>query len=711
MTTAAIIVGEIRFTTNMPLSKDEHDSGGVCPETRRLEAVLGDARGLVFDCDGTLLDTMPLYFESWSRACDEVGLSFPLERFYSYAGRTVHDIFQTLIDEQVPINNTTITAKLCEDVKRRHHAAIEAEGRFAGPIDVVVDIAFRYKGKLPMAVASSGWRDHVISGLERVGILHLFDEVVTACDEEVHNPKPAPDIFIVAAKRIGVEPFDCVGFEDADLGMVALRHAGYLYACDVRLLHMYPRNVEERLSRQNSKQEEDVATHKDAAGTDSESGGNNESSSNGGNSKRGTKPNITLSMLSLVHLIAATTALSSGSTNHSTRRNWITTTSGGIASGALLFDMLLPPNAAADVDALPSELRQYTALAPLGAPTSTGSKLTGLSLSAIAARLSRDLTQGTKGRGGYFVTGDLSTELFRDDCVFVDPTNSVTSLSRYANALRILFDPEQSSVKLIEPLVVNERERTISGRVRSWGVLQLPWKPRIASYETTIVYTIDENGLIESQVQEWSVSASEALQETFTPGSRGAPFSQIPRPNDEPAEVTELFDIVNGHRQDSYPQETRFKVSALVDNIAQGRYPWKRDDLPGKWSLVYLQPGPDGGGIDRRIPFPDLWFNNNYQVFTRESVTNIGELLGPLLEVRVGGSLQEIADASLSTPKRFQANINKGELCFGTTADASCIPLPISGEGLFDGVYLGERLRIGQNLNGGGARVVQVKLS
>jgi len=232
-------------------SRADHDAPQ-CPETARLESVLPGAKGLVFDCDGTLLDTMPIYYESWSRACDEVGLTFSSDRFYSYAGRTVHDIFQTLIDEQLPAD-TTITASHCEAVKRRHHDVLEAEGRFAGPIDVVVDIAFRYKDKLPMAVASSGWRDHVIGGLERVGILHLFDAVVTACDDEVHNPKPAPDIFLVAAKRIGIEPKDCIGFEDADLGIEAVRDAGYLHACDVRNLHMYPRNVEKRgLSAQSS---------------------------------------------------------------------------------------------------------------------------------------------------------------------------------------------------------------------------------------------------------------------------------------------------------------------------------------------------------------------------------------------------------------------------------------------------------------------------
>jgi len=138
-------------------------------------------------------------------------------------------------------------------------------------------------------------------------------------------------------------------------------------------------------------------------------------------------------------------------------------------------------------------------------------------------------------------------------------------------------------------------------------------------------------------------------------------------------------------------------------------YEWKKDDLPGKWALVYLQPGPEGGGIDRRIPFPEFWFNNNYQIFSKNSVTNVGEILGRLLEVRVGGSLEEEDETNLATPKRFRANIDQGGLCLGRTSD-KCIPLPISGEGLFDGVYLGERLRIGQNLNGGGARVVQVKI-
>ena len=78
---------------------------------------------------------------------------------------------------------------------------------------------------------------------------------------------------------------------------------------------------------------------------------------------------------------------------------------------------------------------------------------------------------------------------------------------------------------------------------------------------------------------------------------------------------------------------------------------------------------------------------------------NVGEILGPGLEVRVSGSLREDDPTSFLTPKRFVATINRGRLCLSSSA---CAPLPISGEGIFDGVYLGKKIRIGQNLNGGG---------
>lgn len=367
------------------------------------------------------------------------------------------------------------------------------------------------------------------------------------------------------------------------------------------------------------------------------------------------------------------------------------------------------PQDALAADELPTFLRPFTKLAPLGSPqVSKEPKTTNLSLTQLSSILSNALVHGATNQGGYFVTGDLPTEIFRDDCVFQDPTNQVSSISQYQNALKILFDPTKSSVELLEPLTVNEEQRTISAKIRSRGVLQLPWKPVINSYESNIVYTVDSEGLISRQDQTWSKSASEALRESFTPSFFDqAPKSTLSKPPDEPIEVTQLFNKLNGRRPIEYTQQERFEIASLIENIVDKRYEWKRDLLPGKWILAYLQPGPDGGGVDRRIPFPEFPFNDSYQVFGDDSVVNIGELLGPSLRVEVSGELHEQDTSSLEVPKRFVANIRQGKLC---AFESACVNLPISGEGIFDGVYLGSRVRIGQNINGGGARVVQLKL-
>jgi hypothetical protein len=147
--------------------------------------------------------------------------------------------------------------------------------------------------------------------------------------------------------------------------------------------------------------------------------------------------------------------------------------------------------------------------------------------------------------------------------------------------------------------------------------------------------------------------------------------------------------------------------NALIDTIASFQTPFERNSLPGTWMLVYLQPGPEGGGIDRRIPFPELGFNNNYQTFGSDVVETVGQVVGPWVDVRVSDELHEENPTTMASPKRFQADIQGGKLC---VQRIYCAPLPIQGQGLFDSVYVGERLRIGQNINGGGARVVQLRL-
>ena len=178
----------------------------------------------------------------------------------------------------------------------------------------------------------------------------------------------------------------------------------------------------------------------------------------------------------------------------------------------------------------------------------------------------------------------------------------------------------------------------------------------------------------------------------------------------EPEAARKLASLVEGRRPSDWMESERPAIDALIEDVVALQAPWTRSDLTGKWKLAYLQPGPDGGGVDRRIPFPELPGNDSFQIFGERTVTNVGELLGQWLEVRVSGSLSEDDERDLTAPKRFRADIDGGKICAGPSADAPCRPLPISGVGLFDGVYLGPRLRIGQNLNGGGARIVQVRV-
>jgi len=423
------------------------------------------------------------------------------------------------------------------------------------------------------------------------------------------------------------------------------------------------------------------------------------------------------------------------------RRQWLSSFSAATVTAALLPT----PDAFAADGELPMALRSFTKLAPLSSSSKSSStssiirvnnsnKSLHLPIAELAARLQRDLSNGATGQGSYIVTGDLSLNLFRDDCSFIDPTNRVDDLLQYQKALTILFDPATSKVDLLEPLRIvkddhTTRTTTIVGRYRCRGTLKLPWKPVVAAFESDIVYHVDPaTGLVSQQEQRWSKSAATALQETFTPSLFSpAPWSTLSKAENEPAVVTQLFDMTNGRRPSDYSAEERAEIDALIHRIATSvasQQQFEIESIYGTWRLVYLRPGPSGAGIDRRVPFPELPFNDNYQVFgrkgskdddttttTESSITNRGELFGPDLFLTVSGVLidpdQRERTTATGAYKRLQADIQGGSLCW---TPRFCVDLPITGTGLFDSVYVGDRLRIGQNVNGGGALVVQVRM-
>lgn len=183
-------------------------------------------RALIFDCDGTLADTMPAHARAWVASYGSFGIEIQEEPFLQMGGLPNRAIIETLNRD---FGYTLDVASTQEDKERRYldmlHAVTE--------IKAVTDIARAHRGKVPIAVASSGLGRVVRQTLTTLGILSLFDAVVTA-DDVVHG-KPSPDIFLLAAQRLGIAPADCIVYEDGDPGLEAARRAG-MRAVDVRVL-------------------------------------------------------------------------------------------------------------------------------------------------------------------------------------------------------------------------------------------------------------------------------------------------------------------------------------------------------------------------------------------------------------------------------------------------------------------------------------------
>jgi len=185
-----------------------------------------EIKGLIFDCDGTLANTMPLHWRAWQAITARHGIHFPEDRFYALGGVPTRDILVALREEQRLEIDPLLVAKEKEEEYLKFMAQV-------GPIHEVVIIAKDHAGKVPMAVASGGSRHVINDVLRKLEIRELFAAVITS--EDVTRQKPAPDIFLEAARRIGVAPQFCRAYEDTDLGMQAIRSAG-MDAVDVREL-------------------------------------------------------------------------------------------------------------------------------------------------------------------------------------------------------------------------------------------------------------------------------------------------------------------------------------------------------------------------------------------------------------------------------------------------------------------------------------------
>jgi len=182
-----------------------------------LESLPPEVHALIFDCDGTLVDTPPVYAKAWAKGLALSGITMEADWYMARAGMSAF--------------------MLMDAFEAEHGLALERgevvqimRGVFAEDIDqlreieAVASIARRNHGRLPMAVASGGTMEIVAATLRATNLLPLFDTVVTL--DEVKRAKPEPDLFLEAARRLGVDPGHCLVFEDSREGLEAAQRAG-----------------------------------------------------------------------------------------------------------------------------------------------------------------------------------------------------------------------------------------------------------------------------------------------------------------------------------------------------------------------------------------------------------------------------------------------------------------------------------------------------
>ena len=195
---------------------------------------LQDYTAILFDCDGTLADTMPAHYRAWLHVTKHHGILFDEDRFYALGGRPTRDILATLANE------ASIEIDLDHASEMKETAFLE-QVKYVKAIDPVIAALRRAHGHLPVAVVTGGYRDVCEKILLQIGIREFFDCIVAS--EDTNRHKPHPDPFLEAARRLGVAPEGCLVWEDSDLGIEAARQAGMSWI-DVRSFHQPQRLTE-----------------------------------------------------------------------------------------------------------------------------------------------------------------------------------------------------------------------------------------------------------------------------------------------------------------------------------------------------------------------------------------------------------------------------------------------------------------------------------
>jgi beta-phosphoglucomutase-like phosphatase (HAD superfamily) len=194
----------------------------------------GGFSALIFDCDGTLVDTAPAHLWALQQALEPLALTMTPGWYYPRVGLTP----DALMDEYEAQLSGAAPSR--QGIFERYNVAFQASLHLIQEINVIAEIARDWHGRVPMAVASNGRKRNVEATLSATKLLPLFDCIVAA--EDVVHGKPEPDVFLEAARRMKVDPDRCVVFEDSNEGLEAAHRAG-MRGIDIRPFYLPQRSM------------------------------------------------------------------------------------------------------------------------------------------------------------------------------------------------------------------------------------------------------------------------------------------------------------------------------------------------------------------------------------------------------------------------------------------------------------------------------------
>lgn len=183
-------------------------------------------KALIFDCDGTLADTLPIHFQTWLLSLKAVEVDISKDWYYKHCGMSAGEMLQLLKDL---FGYQFDTESIITERQKHYRSLIHT----VKAVEAVAEIARNHYGKIPMAVASGGERPVLEATLDAIDLYQFFDIVVGI--DDVERGKPEPDIFLLASQKLGVAPQDCIVYEDSNEGLEAARRAG-IRSIDVRVL-------------------------------------------------------------------------------------------------------------------------------------------------------------------------------------------------------------------------------------------------------------------------------------------------------------------------------------------------------------------------------------------------------------------------------------------------------------------------------------------